>query len=301
MTSPRRSDIALMGVGVVAVATSGPLMAATDAPALAIAFWRNALAVAVLLPVVAWRFRAELVALDGRERRLTALAGVLLALHFACWVPSVTLTSVATATALVATQPVWAALLDRLRGAPVPGTTWAGVGLALVGAVLLTGVDLDGGRDALVGDGLAVLGGVFAAGYVAAGSAVRRTVSTTTYTALCYAVAAALLGVVCLVGGQQLGGYDATVWWQLVGLTVGAQLLGHSIFNLVLRRTSPIVVSLVILLEIPGAALLAAVLLDQAVPLLALPAVVLLLAGLAVVVRGSRPPVPATADALLGE
>ena len=53
-------------------------------------------------------------------------------------------------------------------------------------------------------------------------------------------------------------------------------------------------VGTLILLEIPGAALIAAAFLGQTPPLLALPAALLLLAGLAIVVRaGSRGTVPA--------
>ena len=291
---PQRTDALLLLVGLTAVSTSGPLIAAMAVPALAIAFWRNALASAVLVPAVLLTARAELRGLTGRERRLAVVAGLLLALHFGTWIPAVTLTSVASATALVACQPVWAALLARWRGEHVAGRTWLGIAVAVAGAVLLTGADLQVSGDALLGDGLAVLGGAFAAAYMTAGGEVRRSVSTTTYTALCYTVCAVLMLVVCVVGRQSLVGYEAEDWLKLVGLTVGAQLLGHSVFNRVLRTVNPTVVSMTILLEIPGAALIAALLLDQRPPLLALPAAVLLLAGLAIVVRAgsSEPSVP---------
>ena len=294
VAAPARSDALLLLVGLTAVSTSGPLMAATAVPALAIAFWRNALASVVLVPAVLLTARAELRGLTGRERRLAVVAGLLLALHFGTWIPAVTLTSVASATALVACQPVWAALIARLRGEHVSSRTWLGIGVAVGGAVLLTGADLQVSGDALLGDGLAVLGGAFAAAYMTAGGEVRRSVSTTTYTALCYTVCALLLLVVCVVGRQSLSGYAAEDWLKLVALTVGAQLLGHSVFNRVLRTVNPTVVSLTILLEIPGAALIAAVLLDQQPPLLALPAAVLLLAGLAIVIRAgtAEPSVP---------
>lgn len=293
---PGGRDALLLAVALTAVSTSGPLMAATVVPALAIAFWRNALASALLWPVALLRCRDELRSLDPHELRLTLLAGLLLALHFGTWVPSLTFTSVASATALVATQPVWTALLSGLRGAPVGARVWVGTALATAGALLLTGVDLQTDTRALVGDGLALAGGLFAAGYVVVGGEVRRSVSTTTYTTLCYSTAAALLLVVCVVGRQPLSGYAGVDWLKLVGITLGAQLLGHSLFNVVLRRVSPTVVSLAVLLEIPGAALIAAVFLGQVPPLLALPAAVLLLAGLGVVVgsasRRTEPAVP---------
>jgi drug/metabolite transporter (DMT)-like permease len=280
-----------MAVGVVAISTSAPLIAATAAPALAIAFWRNALATVAIAPFALLRHRAELVRTTSRERLLTLVSGGVLALHFATWVPSVRYTSVASSAALVATQPVWAALIARATGHHVPRSAWVGIGIALAGVLVLTGVDLSLSTRALFGDVLALLGAVFAAVYVTVGSVVRRTVSTTAYTFGCYGTCAVLLLVVCLVGGQQLAGYETGTWTKLVAMTVGPQLLGHSVFNVVLQTTSPTVVSLAILFEMPGAAVIAALWLGQLPPAGVFPAAVLLLVGVAVVVRsGSSTP-----------
>src|SRR3954470_10199727 len=124
---PPTADLPLITIAVLAVSTSGPIIAATAAPALAIAFWRNAMATGVLVPVALTRARAELTRLTSRERALAAAAGVLLAAHFATWVPSLTYTSVASATALVSTQPIWAALLARRAGHRIPPAAWAGI------------------------------------------------------------------------------------------------------------------------------------------------------------------------------
>jgi drug/metabolite transporter (DMT)-like permease len=286
--SPR--ELLLIVIALLAVSTSGPLVAAAAAvPALAIAFWRNAFASAVLLPVTAVTRRDELRRLDGRERRLALVAGLMLALHFGTWIPAISYTSVASATALVATQPVWAALIARARGDRVSRRVWLGVAIAMAGALLLTGADLTVSSKALLGDGLALLGGVFAAAYMTTGSAVRRSVTTTTYTAVCYTTTALLLLVGCLVSRQSLTGYDGIDWVRLLALTAGAQLLGHSLFNVVLKTVNPTVVSLSILFEIPGAAVIAALFVaGQHVPLLALPAAALLVAGLAVVISDGR-------------
>jgi drug/metabolite transporter (DMT)-like permease len=293
---PQRLDVLLVVVALTAVSTSGPLIAATAVPALALAFWRNALAAGLLLPAVLLTCRDELRSLDRRERRLAALAGLLLALHFATWTPALAFTSVASATALVATQPVWAAVVSGARGVPVGRAVWTGIAVATAGAFLLAGLDLQVSRRALVGDLLAVAGGAFAALYMTAGSEVRRSVSTTTYTLLCYGTASLVLLAACLVLRVPLSGYEPDDWAKVVALTLGAQLLGHSLFNRVLKSIGPTVVSMLILLEIPGAALIAALLLDQRPPLLALPAALLLVAGLALVIRassrGTTPSVP---------
>jgi drug/metabolite transporter (DMT)-like permease len=284
---PPRADLVLMGIGVLAVSTSGPLMAAIAAPALAVALWRNVLALVAIWPAALATRRPELAGLSRRQVRWAVGAGALLALHFATWVPSLRYTSVASATAIVATQPVWVALLARATGHDVPRRAWLGIAISLAAVVVLTGVDFSLDAEALVGDLLALLGGIFAALYTVAGAEVRRTVSTTSYTALCYSTAAGALLVACLVGGVQLGGFSGTTWVQLLALTAGAQLLGHSIFNLVLRTTSPTVVSLVLLLEVPGAALIAAAALGQTPPVQAVPAALLLLLGLGIVISSA--------------
>lgn len=292
VTVPPPRDAALIAVAVLAASTAGPLIAATAAPALAIAAWRNLMAGGVLLPAALLARRTEIRALDRRGWGLALLAGVFLAAHFATWVPSVTLTSVASSTALVVTQPVWAALLARAAGRQVSRPVWVGILIAVAGAVLITGADVTLSGRAVAGDLLAVLGGMFAAAYVTAGGAVRARMSTISYTAICYSTCALLLVVVCLVGRQPLTGYSATTWVKLAALTVGAQLIGHSLINVALRSASPTVVSLALLFEAPGAAFLAAVWLDQLPPASAVPGLLVLLVGLAVVVRAGARGVP---------
>lgn len=292
MHLPPPRDTLLIAIAVLGVSTSGPLIAATAAPALAIAFWRNAMAMVAIGPVALVRFRREFRRLSGPEWRVCALAGVLLAAHFATWVPSVKLTSVASATALVATQPIWAAVLARTFGRRIRAGAWVGIGVGVIGAALVTGADFSISGRAVVGDLLALAGGALAAAYVTAGGASRRSVSTTVYTAVAYSLCALVLLVVCVLSGQRLAGYDGGTWARLVGLTVGAQLVGHSLINRVLSSTSATVVSLAILFEVPGAAVLAAVFLGQTPPLAVLPGLALLLAGLAIVVRSGGRTVP---------
>jgi drug/metabolite transporter (DMT)-like permease len=295
MARPPAVDLALLGVAVVAVSTSAPLIRVADAPSLAVAYWRHALATPLLVGLVVAdrRSRREAAGLDRRERRLSVISGLFLAGHFAAWVPSLSFTSVASSVALVATQPVWAALIARGRGQHVPRLAWWGIGAAVAGTVVLTGVDLSIAPRALFGDMLALLGGALAAAYVTVGAEVRRTVSTGVYAGACYTTAAVTLLVVCVAGRQPLAGYDGGTWLALVAMTVGPQLLGHTVVNRVLRTTSPMVVSVAILFEIVGAALMAWAAFDEVPPASALPAGVLIAVGVVLVVRASpsAPPV----------
>jgi drug/metabolite transporter (DMT)-like permease len=292
-TRPPLRDLLLLTVALVAVSTSAPLIRAADAPTLAVAFWRTLLAVPVTGLLVATRDRARLRALRPADRRRSAVSGLYLAGHFATWVPSLSFTSVASSVALVSTQPVWAALIARRRGEHVAPGVWRGIVLALAGVVVLTGVDLSIAPRALFGDVLALAGGVLAAFYVWAGADVRRRTTTAVYTTVCYSVAAAALLAICLVGRQSLAGYDGTTWAVLLAITAGPQLFGHTMVNLVLRSIGATTVSVAILFEILGSALLAWIFFDEVPPLSAIPAALLIVAGIVLVVVGSGRSQPA--------
>jgi drug/metabolite transporter (DMT)-like permease len=290
--SPR--TITLLVVGIVGVSMSGPIMAgATAVPALAIAFWRNGLGSVAVAPFALVRSRAELAGLSRQQLGLCLLAGAMLALHFGTWTSSLRLTSVASATALVCLQVAWVVVLTRLSGETVVRRVWLGLLLALGGVLVISGVDFSVSAKALSGDALALAGGFFAAVYTLVGGRVREAISTTSYTVVCYSTSALLLLAACLVAGLQVVGYDAKSWGLIIAVTVAAQLLGHSVFNHLLATISPTVVSMVLLLEVPGAALLAAVFLGQAPPVAVYAGLVSIVAGLAIVVtarsRASTP------------
>jgi drug/metabolite transporter (DMT)-like permease len=284
------SAVVALGVAVVMVSSSAPLIAYAAAPALAIAFWRNALAVGVLAPATALRGRDQLLDLVRRDRRTAAVvvcSGLVLAVHFATWIPSAKLTSVATATALVCTMPVWSAVIATFQGSRPPLTTWIGIGIAVLGAVLATGADLDVSGDAVLGDVLALIGGVAAAGYTALGARARTVLSTTVYTTVCYSVCALALAVGCLVAGVPLVGFPPEAWLALAAMTVGAQLLGHNLVSYALDRIPATTVSVVLLLEVPGATLLGWLLLDQLPRAGSVPGLTVLVLGVVVVVAGA--------------
>lgn len=295
-TRDRLLTAVALAVAVTAVSSSGPLVVFAAVPALAVAFWRNALATGLLWPVVAATRRGEIAAL-GRAgtgmsgaARMSGVAGLALAVHFGTWLPGLTLTSVATATALVCTQPVWAGLLAAARGHRLARATWAGIALAVAGAAIATGADFTVSLRAVVGDMLALAGGMAGAVYMTIGERVRQQLSTTVYTAVCYGTCALALLLVCLAAGVPLGGYPAVSWLAIVALTAGPQLLGHSLFNVTLRQLSATVVSIVALLEVPGAALIAYLLVGQVPAAATVPGIVILVTGVAVAVLGSRNP-----------
>jgi drug/metabolite transporter (DMT)-like permease len=301
LRSPTLLTTGALIVAVLAVSSSAPLIAFAAAPAVAVAFWRNGLAFAVLTPISAGPRRAEVRSLPATGGLFCVLAGVALAVHFVTWMPAVKLGSVATATALVATQPVWQGVLAAaLRTPDRPSRRgWIGIGLAVIGVAWATGVDAGVSGQAVFADVLALLGGMAAAVYTLFGERARARISTTTYTWACYGTCAALLLAVCLAAGLPLTGYDDRTWAAILALVVGAQLLGHSMFNYALEKVPATTISVLILLEVPGAALLAWLWLGQEPRTAALPGLAVLVAGVATVILGgrTRAPLPALGDA----
>jgi drug/metabolite transporter (DMT)-like permease len=282
----------LAALGVLGVASSGPLIAATlgatSVSALAIAFWRNAIGAAVMSAPVLVRQPRQFGRVTGSEFRWSLAAAVALALHFACFVTSLQLTSVAAATALVCLQSGWIAVFQLFRGVRHSWQVLTGLGLAFAGVVAITGFDMGSSPAAVAGDLLAVAGGMLAGMYTLAGGKARQTMGTGVYTTLCYGMCAAVVAVLALITRQPLAGFDATGWLGILAITVCAQLVGHTAFNHLLATMSPLLVSMIILLEIPGAALLAAAFLGETLPAGTYAGLGMILVGLAVVVAGQR-------------
>ena len=92
---------------------------------------------------------------------LALLAGAALAAHFGTFIPSLQYTSVASASALVCSQAVWAGCSGGCSASGCRGGRGSGTAICLVGVLLVTGVDVSLSARALGGDVLALVGGVF--------------------------------------------------------------------------------------------------------------------------------------------
>ncbi len=261
-------------------------MSVTLAPALAIAFWRNLIGGAVMAAPTLVRRPRQFTALSRREYAYVAAAGICLALHFACFITSVKLTSVSIATALTCLQPAWIAAFQRARGIRLPAASIIGLTAALVGVFAITGLDVGHGRDAVTGDLLALAAGVLAALYSLFGGKARETLTTSVYTGYCYGICALATVPLALVAGQSLVSFPQEAWIGILGVTVAAQLCGHTMFNYLLQQWGALKVSMTILLEIPGTAIIAATLLGERLPGGIYLGLGLILLGLLIVVRG---------------
>lgn len=275
---PSGRDIPLLLLGIIGIGTSGPVIALSLMPILALIFWRN-LGGAILMLPFALR-NAEWRESKNREGiRWSIFAGIALAFHFIGFFIAMRYTSVAAGTALTALQPMFAAYFIRRLGGHIPNRAWIGMLISFIGVLIITGVDFQISQRAFLGDLAAIACAALAAVYVTLGAQAQKTLSTSTYTSICYFVCALTVLPIALMTNTSLVGFSAREWWLLLALIAGAQILGHTMFNLALKRVSPAVVSLIVFFEVPVSAVLAYWWLDQLPPVGTIPGLVLLMVG----------------------
>lgn len=279
---PARPDLLRLSLGILGIGTSGPLIALSTMPIPTLIFWRNLGGSLLTLPF-ALRHRA-----DRNGVKWSVIAGILLATHFIGFFLAMRWTSVAAGTALVALQPIFAAIFVKMTGGHIPSKAWFGMFVSFSGVLLISGVDLHISVRSFLGDVAALISSALAALYMMAGSRAQRTVETTTYTAICYFICAMTALPIAVLSGYSLYNFTAREWWIVVGLILGAQILGHTMFNSTLKRVSPAVVSLIIFFEVPVSSVLAVWWLGQKPPLGILPGIALILTGCVLVVTRTR-------------
>jgi len=282
---PARPDLIRLGLGIIGIGTSGPLIAMSSMPVLTLIFWRNLGGSLITLP-----FAIRHVRLKSNHEGLkwAAIAGVILALHFYGFFLAMRMTTVAAGTAIVALQPIFAALFVKFSGGLIPSRAWFGMIVSFLGVLLISGIDLQISLRSFLGDIAALISAALAALYMMAGSKALRTIETSTYTTICYFVCAMTALPMAVIAGNELLHFTAKQWWIVLGLIIGAQILGHTMFNSTLKRVSPAVVSLIVFFEVPVSSILAVWWLDQKPPLGIIPGIALILFGCVLVVLRTR-------------
>lgn len=275
--------------GIVAVSLASTLIRLAQGagmPSLVIAAWRLTLASAILLPYAWTTQRKEIRDLSRREWGLIGASGMFLGLHFATWITSLGLTSVASSVVLASMGPLFVGLGSWLFLRERPSLVLAvGILLAAAGSIIISWGDFGQGQDHLLGDLLALAGAVFVAGYLMIGRKVRARRSLTTYIALAYGAAMVTLLLLVLIAGQPLLGYSLEAYGCVLVLALGPQVIGHSTLNWALRYLSATFVSIVTLAEPIASGILAYLLLDEEVTMPTLVGGATVLAGIYIASR----------------
>ncbi len=279
--------IIILPLGLLAVSTASIFVRMVpDLPAVTIAFWRMAIASAILWAVTV-PGRSTGLSLTNRSR--VFIAGILLGLHFACFFGALKYTSIANATLLSTMAPVFTAIIERF----VLGRTWSkpilfGLIAAIGGAVIIQGGRFDLGDTSTTGNLLGLAASIFIAGVLLITEQIRKDTAALIFSRSLYLVGA--LTVLLIVGltGQSLlpAVKNDFIWLILLGII--PTVFGHTSFYYAVKFVSPTVVAAVPLGEPIVASTLGWYLLHESVPGVTVVGGILTLAGLFMIIYQSR-------------
>ena len=282
-TTEKPRQALMLVLATLAIATGAPFVRwAEPAPPIAIAALRVGIA-ALVLAALGWRELGQLRRIAPRDRPLVLLSGALLAIHFGSWIASLSFTSTAASVALVCTNPIFAALFGRVfLGDRVSRREVIGMAIAAVGCATLAGGDWSAGGDALIGDGLALVGAASAAAYLVVGRRLREALPLVPYLAAVNGLAALALAVAALVIGVDLADLPAHSYAASAGGAIVASVIGHSLLNAAVRITPAHLVALAVLGEPIGSSLITWAVFDEQPPVHAAIGGAIVLAGIAI-------------------
>lgn len=223
----------------------------------------------------------------------TLIAGICLSLHFATWITSLAFTSIAAASTLVSSTPIWVALLAwlwlREKLSPI---TLVGVGVALAGGIIiaLEGSGIDSvASDPLLGNFLALFGAWMYGLYLLLGrKAQQEGLGLGSYITIAYTTGAFILLPLPSLFGASYTGYPSIVYVYILSIALFSQMIGHTSLNWGMRWLSPTFVTLAALFEPVGASFLAYFLFDELPGRFTLLGAAILLVGVACAIAGAR-------------
>jgi len=270
-------------------------------------FAHRALAEATPLAIAAWRLGLAALFFTGwsslTEKRRTsaplsrpsqirlALAGLCLAAHFVTWFAALSRTPVAHATLLACTTPLWTTLGSLLLGRRRPsGRDILALAIAGVGLILVTRIAAHSATPAtLWGDLFGLAAGLLFGVYLLCVEGLHETITSRKQVTIAYSVAALALWSFLLLRGGVTVHYSPGVWYALLGMTLGPQIFGHTLLNWSLRHFPSSVVAFSILLEPVIAAVLAWLMLHQALTLTQIGGGLLVLVALGLAIGQQTP------------
>ncbi|MDY0003763.1 MAG: DMT family transporter [Polyangia bacterium] len=234
MAAPRHAWFWLI-LGLVTASQSGNIIRIGEAEPVAIAFWRVALALVVLVPLSLSQTPA-LFSLGRRGWLLLLASGLALAAHWLTWIAAVQRTTIANASVLFAANPVLLATAGHfLFGERVGRLLLASIGLGVSGVIVMSVGNFRINPDQWVGDLLAILTAVFFAMYFLAGKVLRRSLPGRIYVSSIYLVACFFFAVVLVAQDLPVIRYDGRTWLCFVGMALLPTLLGHTGLNIALK------------------------------------------------------------------
>jgi drug/metabolite transporter (DMT)-like permease len=231
-------------MAVIAASFSSIFVRLTDAPPIAIGFYRLTFALPIFAVITLVWHREELKSLTIKKIGGCAIAGGFLAGHFFSWFTGVGHTSVASATVLAMTHPlIILAISVLVFKERANKKAILGMLLAFVGGVIVSGGDYSVSLSALFGDIMCIFAALFMALYLIAGNKFRVGINAAVYVFLVFFFCWVVFGVGMVVTETSFTAYTfKDIFWIFV-MSMVCQIGAHAVFNWCLGYTTALFVA----------------------------------------------------------
>ena len=256
-----------------------------EVSAVVISFWRLTVAGAI---VWIYTFFHNQIHIEKSDYKLYIFSGFLLALHFTSFYAAVKLTSIANATLLGITAPMFTILFERfILKRTLKPLMLLGLIFALCGTIIIAGSGFILRDGSLVGKLFGLLAALFIAIVYIIANKLRVNSNTIAYTRMLYTISAFFLLIISFLGGENVLAIETNdiVWLVLLGVV--PTILGHSIFYYAIKYTSPTIIASIPLGEPVIASVFAWVIFLERVPIITFAGGFLILWGVYFIVANS--------------
>lgn len=254
-------------------------------PAITIAFWRMIIASAVL-----WicSFFVNPRPLKRKSLVPVALAGFFLGLHFTCFFLGVRNTSIANATLLGNTGPVFTIALSFFLYKVISKRVFFSLLIALFGVFLVQRSDFYNSLSTPFGNIISLLSSFCIASVYMISKRIIKENDNISYGRALFFYAAITIGVLCIATGESLFSFELKDLKWFLFLGVVPSILGHNSLNYALKYFSPTAVASVPLGEPIIASLLGWLLFEEAITKNSLEGAPFILVGIYFIIRASN-------------
>jgi drug/metabolite transporter (DMT)-like permease len=223
----------------------------SEAPALVISAYRMLFtSLMLLIPVLIYN-RNEFKNISKKEYILCTVSGIFLALHFASWISSIKMTTIANSTILVSCSPIFVALANYIiTKEKLNRKMFAGILMSLTGTIIIAlGSSGATANNVMLGNLLAFLGAVFVAVYLVIGGIVRKNLNALVYVFIVYTVSTIVLFIMCITSKTPIYPYALKEFMLFIALAFFCSILGHTVYNYMVKYVSSTLISVSTLSE----------------------------------------------------
>ncbi|WP_256337927.1 DMT family transporter [Paenibacillus sp. 276b] len=242
-------------------------MKSSETPTSVAGMYRLFITVILMLPFVPWKSLRNL-KMNKNDWSVVLLAGLFLGLHFLFWMESLVHTSVASSMVILSLQPLFVMVgsyfIFKERANMV---TILCMVTALAGSVIIAWGDIGVSREALIGDGLSLLGTIAVSAYMLAGQKVSHKINANVYSVIVFFLAGSVLLIYSLFNHISLTGYNTSDWMYFLLLAIIPTIFGQLLVNLLLKSLGATTLSVGIIGEPVLAIILAFVFLGETISL----------------------------------